>query len=122
VKTVQAQGGGQAIEDAAVLGILLDQVEDKATMEERLGLFEQIRRNRGSAIQVLSNSGPPMPQSVRDAAAKYLPNGTSLQNQDDVINVIFSYDVIGQTKALLATSVSTQDLKLNGKENGRTEL
>ena len=122
MKTVQAQGGGQAIEDAAVLGILLDQVQDKATMEERLGLFEQIRRNRGSAIQVLSNSGPPMPQSVRDAAAKYLPNGTSLQNQDDVINVIFSYDVIGQTKALLATSVSTQDLKLNGKENGRTEL
>jgi salicylate hydroxylase len=122
VEKVQAQGGGQAIEDAAVLGILLDQVQDKATMEERLGLFEQIRRNRGSAIQVLSNSGPPMPQSVRDAAAKYLPKGTSLQNQDDVINVIFSYDVIGQTKALLATSVSTQDLKLNGKENGRTEL
>lgn len=91
-------------------------------MEVRLGLFEKIRRDRGSAIQVLSNSGPPMPQSVRDAAAKYLPKGTSLQNQDDVINVIFSYDVIGKTKAILATSVSGQDGKLNGMQNGGTEL
>jgi salicylate hydroxylase len=87
-------------------------------MKERLGLFEQIRRDRGSAIQVLSNSGPPMPQSVRDAALKYLPKGTSLQNQDDVINVIFSYDVIGKTKAILAASVAGQDHKLNGVSNG----
>ena len=87
-------------------------------MKERLGLFEQFRRNRGSAIQVLSNSGPPMPQSVRDAAAKYLPRGTSLQNQDDVIDLIFSHDVIGRTKAILATTVSEQDHKSNGLENG----
>jgi salicylate hydroxylase len=63
-----------------------------------------------------------MPQSVRGAAAKYLPKGTSLQNQDDVINVIFSYDVIGKTKAILAASVSGQDRKSNGMQNGPTEL
>ncbi|ORY60950.1 FAD binding domain-containing protein [Pseudomassariella vexata] len=118
----QAQGGAQAIEDAAVLGILLDQVQDKATMEVRLGLFEKIRRGRGSAVQRLSNSGPPMPQSVRDAAAKHLPEGTRLQNQDDVIDAIFSFDVIGKTKEILATSVSGQDGKLNGMQNGGTEL
>ncbi|KAL3961143.1 FAD binding domain-containing protein [Purpureocillium lilacinum] len=119
----QAQGGGQAIEDAAVLGILLDQVQDKATLEKRLGLFEKIRRDRGSAIQTLSNSGPPMPQSVRDAALKYLPKGTNLQNQDDVINVIFSYDVVGETKEVLAASLSGgQNGHANGVQNGATEL
>lgn len=87
-------------------------------MSERLGLFEQVRRNRGSAIQVLSNSGPPMPQSVRDAALRYLPKGTSLENQDHVIDVIFSYDVIGKTKAVLATSVAGEDHKSNVMQNG----
>ncbi|OAA56178.1 FAD binding domain-containing protein [Niveomyces insectorum RCEF 264] len=119
----QAQGGGQAIEDAAVLGILLDQVQDKVTVEARLALFEKIRKNRGSAIQVLSNSGPPMPQSVRDAAAKYLPKGTVLQNQDDVIDVIFSYDVIGETKAaILAAGAFDENETVNRTENRESEL
>lgn len=74
-------------------------------MEARLALFEHIRRDRGSAIQTLSNSGPPMPQSVRDAAAKFLPKGTKLQNQDDIVDVIFSFDVISRTKEILTTSV-----------------
>jgi salicylate hydroxylase len=87
-------------------------------MSERLGLFEQIRRGRGSAIQVLSNSGPPVPQSVRDEALTYLPEGTSLQNQDDIIKVIFSYDVVGKTKEILAASLAGQDHKLNGVSNG----
>ena len=91
-------------------------------MDLRLGLFEQVRRNQGSAIQVLSNSGPPTPQSVRDAAAKYLPRGTSLQNQDHVIDVIFSYDVIGKTKAILAASVAGPDRKSNGMQNCGTGL
>lgn len=91
-------------------------------MKARLGLFEQIRRNRGSAIQVLSNSGPPMPQSVRDAAAKYLPEGTSLQNQDDIVDIIFSYDVIAKTNEVLAASVSREACKANGIQNGGTEL
>lgn len=73
---VQGQGGGQAIEDGAALGILLDQVRNPGDVEGRLQLFEQVRRNRGSALQILSNTNPPASQSVRDAAAAYLPSGT----------------------------------------------
>ncbi|KAK0648458.1 FAD binding domain-containing protein [Cercophora newfieldiana] len=116
--TFQAQGGGQAIEDAAVLGILLDQVQDKAIMKERLELFEKIRKGRGSAIQLLSHSTFPTPQSTFDAAAKHLPEGTKLQNQDDVIELIFSYDVIGETKAVLAASLAGQNGTSNGVHNG----
>ena len=67
-----------------------------------------------------------MPQSVRDAAAKYLPRGTSLQSQADVFDVIFSFDVIGEAKAVLATSESGQDHKPDGGQigllNGEREL
>ncbi|ROV97046.1 hypothetical protein VSDG_04192 [Cytospora chrysosperma] len=101
--TFQGQGGGQAIEDGAALGILLDQVHDKGMIEDRLQLFEQVRRNRGSALQVLSNTNPPAPQSVRDAAAEYLP-GTRFDSTDDVNEYVFSFDVIAESKAALAAA------------------
>jgi salicylate hydroxylase len=102
--TVQGQGGGQAIEDGAALGILLDQIHDPDAIEERLQLFEQVRRNRGSALQILSNTNPPASQSVRDAAAAYLPAGTRLDSTDDINDYVFSFDVIGECKAVLATA------------------
>lgn len=103
LQTVQGQGGGQAIEDGAALGVLLDQVEDKETMEDRLQLFEKVRRNRGSALQILSNVSPPAPQSVRDVAAEYIP-GTRLDSIDDVNEYVFSFDVIAESKAALAAA------------------
>lgn len=100
---VQGQGGGQAIEDGAALGILLDQVEDTAAIENRLQLFEKVRRNRGSALQILSNINPPVPQSVRDVAAQYAP-GHRLDSTDDVNEYVFSFDVIAESKAALAAA------------------
>ena len=101
---VQGQGGGQALEDGAALGILLDQVRNPEAVEHRLQLFEQVRRNRGSALQILSNTNPPAPQSVRDAAAAYLPSGTRLDSTDDINDYVFSFDVIGECKAVLAAA------------------
>lgn len=101
LKIVQGQGGGQAIEDGAALGILFDQVHDTAVIENRLQLFEQVRRGRGSALQVLSNINPPAPQSVRNAAAEYLPDGARLDSTDDVNAYVFSFDVIKESKAAL---------------------
>lgn len=103
LSTVQGQGGGQAIEDGAALGILLDQVEGVGAIESRLQLFEKVRRNRGSALQILSNINPPVPQSVRDVAAQYAP-GHRLDSTDDVNEYVFSFDVIAESKAALATA------------------
>lgn len=100
---VQGQGGGQAIEDGAALGILLDQIDDKGVIEKRLQLFEQVRRNRGSALQILSNTNPPAPQSVRDAAAKYVPSGR-LDSTDEINDYVFAFDVIAESKAALAAA------------------
>ncbi|KAI4254305.1 MAG: hypothetical protein LQ352_003161, partial [Teloschistes flavicans] len=103
-KTVQAQGGGQAIEDGAALGVLLDRLQkgDEETLEARLRLFERIRRNRASAVQVLSNSSPPAPESVRDAAASYLPDGKKFENMDDINEYLWTFDVLHECKAALA--------------------
>ena len=98
----QAQGGNQAIEDGAALGALLDQVTDKQTMEMRLRLFEQVRRNRGSSLQILSNAAHPAPQSVRDAAAKYLPDGKKLDSPEDVNEYLWSFDVVRECQAVAA--------------------
>ncbi|KAI9658365.1 MAG: hypothetical protein M1821_002498 [Bathelium mastoideum] len=101
---VQGQGGGQAIEDGAALGILLDQIRDLGAIEERLQLFEQVRRNRGSALQILSNTNPPAPPSVREAAVAYFPTGTRLDSTDDINDYVFSFDVVGECKAALAAA------------------
>jgi salicylate hydroxylase len=104
LETVQGQGGGQAIEDGAALGVLFDQLHDKGAIEDRLQLFEQVRRNRGSALQILSGTNPPAPQSVRDAAAEYLPDGKKLDSTDEINEYVFSFDVIRESKAALAAA------------------
>ena len=104
LESVQGQGGGQAIEDGAALGVLFDQVHERGAIENRLQLFEQVRRNRGSALQILSNTNPPAPQSVRDAAAEYLAKGKRLDSTDDVNEYVFSFDVIGESKAALTAA------------------
>ena len=99
-ETVQAQGGAQAIEDGAALGILFDQLQDKECIEARLRLFEQVRRNRASAVQTLSNCSPPAPQSVLDAAASYLTDGSRLENMGDVNEFLWRFDVIDECKVV----------------------
>lgn len=49
------QGGAQGIEDGLALGLVMNGVTDASQIEERLALYEKIRRNRASSIQVLSN-------------------------------------------------------------------
>ncbi|KAF5877184.1 putative salicylate hydroxylase protein [Botrytis fragariae] len=100
----QAQGGCQAIEDAGALGILLNQIDpaDKETLEKRLQLYEKVRKNRGSSLQILSNHSPPASQATRDEAAKYLPDGKTLNTTDDINDYVFSFDVIRECEMLLA--------------------
>lgn len=48
------QGSNQAIEDGGALGYLLKNVHDPAKVAHRLKLFESIRRDRASRVQILS--------------------------------------------------------------------
>ena len=56
-QTDHAQGGAQGIEDGLALGLVLHGAADPSQIEDRLILYEKIRRNRASAITVMSNFG-----------------------------------------------------------------
>jgi salicylate hydroxylase len=45
-----AQGANSAIEDGAVLGLLLGAVESSNHLPKALKLYEQLRKSRGEAI------------------------------------------------------------------------
>ena len=60
----QGQGGAQAIEDGAALGILFACAKQSDDVDRLLDLFQGVRRNRASAIQHLSNAGQDEAKSV----------------------------------------------------------
>jgi hypothetical protein len=53
----QGQGGAQGMEDGLALGLAMHGVTNTSQIEERLALYEKIRRNRAASIQILSNFG-----------------------------------------------------------------
>lgn len=66
----QGQGGAQGIEDGLALGIALcgataDEVKD------RLEIYENVRRKRASAIQILSNAGVDQIQYIAKEILQY---------------------------------------------------
>jgi len=45
-----AQGANSALEDGAVLGLLLGHIKSKAQLPQALRLYERLRKARGDAI------------------------------------------------------------------------
>lgn len=43
------------------------------TLENRLKVFESIRMNRASVMQIFSNAGQDEPDRIRNEAAKFIP-------------------------------------------------
>lgn len=72
-KLDQGQGGAQCIEDSAALGLVFCGA-GRADVRARLQLYEQIRRNRASLMQVFSNAGQDEPELIHREAAKYIPS------------------------------------------------
>lgn len=56
----RGQGGAQAIEDAASLGVIFSLGTTRAQVPERLLLYEQCRRERAEAIQDASRKASPL--------------------------------------------------------------
>jgi len=83
----QGQGGAQGIEDGCVLGIVLHGVDSverdggKGELERRLELYEKIRRNRASAIQVLSNVGQDQSHLVYDELKEYIKEDKNIPSK-----------------------------------------
>ena len=98
------QAANQALEDAGALGALLDGVQSKDNMYERLELYEQIRRSRVNAIQILSSArvgteGKPDVQArLHEHASEERPPTTFQERIDHA----YGYDVVLDCKRRLS--------------------
>jgi 2-polyprenyl-6-methoxyphenol hydroxylase-like FAD-dependent oxidoreductase len=61
-----------AIEDGAALGVLFSNLRSKNEVEERLALFERLRLDRVSAMQVFSSVGQDEAEKIQDLAKPYV--------------------------------------------------
>lgn len=102
--TVQGQAGAQAIEDSAALAIMVSDLTksklqaNPSLLSERLQLFQDVRMNRVSAMQIFSNSGQDQAAGVAEAVKSYFKDGEPLPTNPDEFNVYnFSHDVVKES-------------------------
>ncbi|PMD63654.1 salicylate hydroxylase [Hyaloscypha bicolor E] len=93
----QGQGGAQAIEDSVVLGIALTNCTPE-DLESRLQLFEEVRKNRASVMQIFSNAGQDEAEKIHKDAAKFIPAETVPKTPEDFYKFNFGYDVVRDSK------------------------
>ncbi|KAF6826677.1 putative salicylate hydroxylase [Colletotrichum plurivorum] len=97
----QGQGGAMGIEDGAALGIVLANVTNRSQIEERLELYKNLRRNRASAIQILSNVGLDQSHLVKNDLLEFLNEEDIPKNAPDIMAFNMSYDVISEATKLM---------------------
>ncbi|RYP63288.1 hypothetical protein DL771_009359 [Monosporascus sp. 5C6A] len=90
----QAQAGAQAIEDGSALGIVLRGVSTPEGVEERLELYQKIRRNRASVIQILSNVGSDQSHLVYEDLKEFLAEEDIPTNPFEISDFNFGYDAV----------------------------
>ena len=66
------QGGAMAIEDAGALGVLFSDVGPEDDLSYRIQLFEDLRKNRASATQIMSNTAQDEATKIEEKIQPYL--------------------------------------------------
>ncbi|MCJ1472601.1 hypothetical protein MMC13_001250 [Lambiella insularis] len=78
-----------SVEDGAALGVLLSNLTSRDDLQGRLKLFEDLRKERVSVMQIFSSAGREQSAKIADEARKYyqghLP--TNHEEYDDFCNV-----------------------------------
>ncbi|KAH6893371.1 FAD binding domain-containing protein [Thelonectria olida] len=70
-----AQGANSAVEDGAVLGLLLGRMESKSQLPQALVLYEQLRKARGEAI---------VKETFKQRASFHMMNGPEQEARDEL--------------------------------------
>jgi len=86
------QGGAQGMEDGLALGLVLHGVMDASQIEERLAIYENVRRNRAASIQILSNFG--YDEAVPDELVDFLEGRLVPSTMDEMVQLAFQPDVV----------------------------
>jgi salicylate hydroxylase len=88
----QGQGGGQAIEDGGALGALLSHIKSIEEIPQRLLLFEKVRKNRASAMQMFSNAAQDEASKI-EASARPFVNGP-IPSKSRILSIPFLSHVL----------------------------
>ncbi|KAK4112882.1 FAD/NAD(P)-binding domain-containing protein [Canariomyces notabilis] len=81
------QGACQCLEDAAALGVFLENLDSKADLAGRLSLFQSFRRKRVVAVHATSGFLPGQESRITEQMAKLLPGGKPLSSPVDTIEL-----------------------------------
>ncbi|KAG9256277.1 FAD binding domain-containing protein [Emericellopsis atlantica] len=93
----QGQGGAQALEDGVALGIVMHGATDASDIEARLAIYENVRRNRASAIQTLSNVGQDQVRMISHQLAEYMAPEQIPKTPSDIFQYTYGFDVVRET-------------------------
>ncbi|KAH8690474.1 2-polyprenyl-6-methoxyphenol hydroxylase [Talaromyces proteolyticus] len=113
----QGQGGAQAIEDAGALGVIFSgSLSDPSSLHltiddinKRLVLFENVRYNRASAMQIFSNAGQDESWKIRERAQQYMSAGAEVPTSPpEFIEHNFGYDVQEKAREQLREFLETR--------------
>ena len=55
-------------------------------------------------MRTLSNTSPAAPQSVLDKAARYVGEGTKFEGMEDVNELLWGFDVVGECREVFAAA------------------
>lgn len=97
------QGSNCAMEDAGALGHLFRSVHDPAAIEPRLALFEQIRKNRASRIQIESKVRLGKEEEIVHELKKYAdpPGSAVASTAQERTTHDYEYDVFAKCAEVL---------------------
>ncbi|KAF2233621.1 putative salicylate hydroxylase [Viridothelium virens] len=92
------QGSNQAMEDAGALGRLLTGVDSREEIPPRLRLYEEVRRRRGSTVQLLSSTVVGREKDVESRLWEFAePGATKVPNTfSDRTEHAFGFDVLAE--------------------------
>ncbi|CAK4031838.1 FAD NAD(P)-binding domain-containing [Lecanosticta acicola] len=99
-------GAAAAFEDAATLGILLRDVQDTNLVEERLRMYNALRRPRASAMQLLSQSDSlwyTIPEEIQQMAREFISeeDWPDPLTRPGVNHWCFKFDCVGAAEKAL---------------------
>lgn len=103
----QGQAGAQAIEDGAALGIMLSQLaldvvenlDSEGGIGNRLRMFEKVRMDRASAMQIFSNVGQDQGERIQREAQRYV-KGPVPGRPQEFQEWNFGHDVVRESLAV----------------------
>ncbi|KAL3704492.1 hypothetical protein TMatcc_008163 [Talaromyces marneffei ATCC 18224] len=100
------QGSNMAIEDAGALGVLFNGIET-SQVEDRLALFEKIRYNRASRVQLLSRARVGEEMTVEAQVRRYAESPDILvpTNHQERTMHDYSYNVLEECEKVLKASL-----------------